>query len=88
MSVPADRLGRRLHELLDWLVVVYSLLSADHVAKELDGIQLSVGVLRSRVGDETDLVADIEGWKTGQKVVLSTLYNHGKIRDKSKSAPS
>ena len=67
MSVPADRLGRRLHELLDRLVVVHSLLSADHVAKELDGIQLPVGVLGPRVGDEADLVADIEDWKTGQR---------------------
>ena len=60
-ATPVDRLRGGPHQRLDGLVVVDGLLAADHVPQELDRVQLSIGILRPRVGDEADLAAHVEG---------------------------
>ena len=61
IRIPVDRLRSGPHQRLDRLVVVDGLLAADHVPQELDRVQLSIGILRPRVGDEADLAAHVEG---------------------------
>lgn len=50
-----DGLSRSLFEQLDGLVVVQRVAAPNHVTKELDAIQLTVGVLGSRIIYEADL---------------------------------
>lgn len=69
-----DGLGGNVFEKLDGLVVVHGAAGPDHVAEELDGVQLPVRILGSGVIHEADLVKEKNFWN-GIKQIRGSAEN-------------